>query len=123
MATITKVATYIRQHRGRSAWEQGVSKYALEILKDLKERGYKEVTSEKTALNGASSWKEYSYSAMSLIWYESIAKRLCNKSELARLKLKEGGYRKPNAREEWLDVQARALHQAWRKIQEANRMV
>lgn len=122
MATITKVAAYIRQHRGRSAWEQGVSKYALEILKDLKDRGYKEVTSEKTALDGASSWKQYSYSAMSLIWNGDIAKRLCTKSELAKLKTRDGDYRKPNAREDWLDVQARALFQAWRKIQEANRM-
>ena len=60
---------------------------------------------------------------MSLIWNGDIAKRLCTKSELAKLKTRDGDYRKPNAREDWLDVQARALFQAWRKIQEANRMV
>ena len=123
MATITKVARYVREHPGRSAWENGVTKYALEILRDLKERGYKEVTSEKTALAGASSWKHYSYSGMSLIYDGDIAKRLCTKSELAKIRYKQGGYRKPNAREDWLDVQARALFQAWRKIQEANRVV
>lgn len=123
MAAITKVASYIRAHPGRSAWEQGVSKYALDILKNLKERGYKEVTSEKTALNGASSWKQYSYGACSLIWNGDIAKRLCTKSELAKLRTRGGDYRKPNRDENWIDVQARALYQAWWKIQEVNRMV
>ena len=122
MASIIKVAKYIRQHPGRSAWEQGVTKYALEILKDLKDRGYKEVTSEKTALNGASNWKEYSYGGLSLIWTGDIAKRLCTKSELAKVKMKDG-YKNPNPREQWLDTQGRALFQAWRKIVEANRVV
>ena len=116
MATITKVATYIRQHRGRSAWEQGVSKYALEILKDLKENGYKEVPSEKTALMGARNWQEYSEGGFSLIYNGDIAKRLCTKSEYERLKKRDWGY-------DLLKIQGRALYQAWRKIQEANRMV
>ena len=116
MATITKVAAYIRQHRGRSAWEQGVSKYALEILKDLKENGYKEIPSEKTALMGARNWQEYSEGGFSLIYNGDIAKRLCTKSEYDRLKKRDWGY-------DLLKIQGRALYQAWRKIQEANRMV
>ena len=38
-----------------------------------------------------------------------IAKRVCSPSELKKT---HEGNRKPNANEDWVDVQARALHQA-----------
>ena len=123
MASITKVAKYIRDHPGRSAWEQGVSKYALDILKELRENGYKEVPSEKTALNGASNWRQYSEGGMSLIYTGDIVNRLCTKSEKAKVKGKDGWWKDPNPRENWLDVQGRALFQAWRKIVAASRLV
>ena len=121
MATITKVAKYIREHPERSAWGKGVNKYALEILGNLKDRGYKEVPSEKTALNGAANWRQYSEGGLSLIWNGDIARRLCTKSELAKVRYKDGGYRNPNPREDWLQCQARALYQAFLKIEEAAR--
>ena len=123
MAQISKVAKYIKDHPGRSAWSQGVTKYALEILSELKDRGYKEVPSEKTALNGAVNWKQYSEGGCSLIYDEDIAKRLCTKSELVKLRRKDGWLRNPNSRENWIQCQARALFQAWNRIVEANRMV
>ena len=42
-----------------------------------------------------------------------ICKRLCSPSEQRKTK---NGERKPNANEEWLDVQARALCQAARLV-------
>ena len=116
MATISKVAKYIREHPGRSAWSQGVSKYALDILKELRENGYKEVPSEKIALNGAKDWYQYSEGGLALIYNGDIAKRLCTKSEYKRLEKRDWGY-------DLLKVQGRALYQAWRRIAEVNRMV
>ena len=50
---------------------------------------------------------------MSLIYNEDIAERLCTPSELKKTR---HGERRPNAREEWLDTQARALFQAYNLI-------
>ena len=104
-----------------SAWSKGVADYAEWIVENLEENlgdelfaievkspeGWKEL--EETLLGGASSWKEASYGGNYLIWDKDIAEALCSPSELKKTK---GGTRKPNAREEWLDVQARALYQA-----------
>ena len=107
----------------RSAWGRGVGSYTAELLEgliegieggwidrdDLKSRA----CIERALLNGASDWSEYSWGGCSLIYDKDIAERLCTPSELKRTK---GGERKPNASEEWLDVQARALAQAAERI-------
>jgi len=67
-------------------------------------------------LNGAQNWYQYSWGGCSLIYDRDIAERLCTPSELKRTK---NGERRPNQNEEWLDVQARALRQAARKIEAA----
>jgi hypothetical protein len=64
-------------------------------------------------LNGAQDWDEYSYGGCSLIYNGDIAKRLCTPSELKR---KRYGELNPNSRENWLDVQARALFRAQNRI-------
>ena len=69
---------------------------------------------ETIFLNGAISWKEYSYSGNALIYDGDIAKRLCTPSELARVTHKDGSLSdRANSRETWLDCQARALFQAF----------
>ena len=99
----------------RSAWDKGVREYALELLDQVEENQginyelYGSPADEKELLNGASDWSHYSWGGSSLIYDEDIAKRLCTPSEL---KKNRNGERRPNAREEWLDTQARALHQA-----------
>lgn len=70
---------------------------------------YKPSELNKAMLNGARDWKEFSKGGFSLIYNEDIAKRLCSPSELKKV---ENGRRNPNSREDWLDVQARALSQA-----------
>ena len=96
---------------GRSAWARGVKAYAVELVENLDDSAdlANEVMLQKALLNGASSWAQYSEGGAALIYDADIAERLCSPSELKRCK---GGERKPNARETWLDCQARALAQA-----------
>lgn len=89
----------IRDTPARSAWAKGVKQYALELV----EEG---AWMQKSTM---SYWKEYSRGGCSFIYDEDIAKRLCTPSELKKTK---NGRLAPNAREDWLDVQARALYQA-----------
>lgn len=107
--------------KDRSAWQKGVTAYALELLEDLEEAaegGYiptdaaellKPGALREALLNGANDWMQYSWGGSSLIYDGDIAERLCCPSELK--KTRNGG-RRPNSREEWLDTQARALSQA-----------
>lgn len=121
MASINKVMAEIRKSKPRSAWGQGVKVYAIELLNEVKEDkgGSFDLNTgnyRKILLRGADDWKHFSYSAMTLFYNEDIARRLSNKTEL---KLTKNGLRRPNPREEWLDTQARALHQADELIREA----
>lgn len=93
----------------RSAWDKGVLSYALELLEDYEPQ----TVTKEGLLNGAADWSAYSYGGCSSIYDADIAEQLCTPSEL---KKKRGGELLPNARETWLDVQARALGQACRMI-------
>lgn len=110
----------IENKPARSAWARGVKAYALELLDNLAE-----LTADKLAdpaavraalLNGAENWNQYSWGGCSLVFNGGIAARCCTLSERKR---SHSGERRPNSREEWLDVQARALSQAARLVGEA----
>ena len=103
---------------GRSAWSRGVKAYALELVEGLDASAdlSNEVMLQKALLNGASSWAQYSEGGCALCYDADIAERLCSPSELKRCK---GGERQPNASENWIDVQARALWQAHKVIEKA----
>ena len=95
-----------------SAWKKGVKDYAIELV----ESAEIELTPENakaTLLNGAKDWTQYSQGGCSAIYDADIAEKLCAPSEL---KKKKGGDLQPNSRETWLDVQARALSQAFNLI-------
>ena len=96
---------------GRSAWGRGVYAYAIEIVEGLDDSAdlSNETLLRKALLNGADDWRQYSEGGCALVYDADIAERLCSPSELKRCK---GGERQPNARETWLDCQARALGQA-----------
>ena len=123
MTNIEKVYQSIAAEKQRSAWDKGVTKYALELVEQLDEQirdGYfdeldlSEPKKVRAALlNGAADWSQYSWGGCSLIYNEDIAERLCCPSELKKTR---NGERRPNSREEWLDVQARALFQAANRI-------
>lgn len=115
-------------HKDRSAWERGVTAYALDMLDELAESiryGYHSADDisapkvlEKMLLNGAQDWEQYSWGGCALCYDYDIAARLCTPSELKKTR---NGERRPNAREEWLDVQAHALYQAAKRIKIAAR--
>ena len=116
MKAYNEIKKELEARKDRSAWSKGVTMYALELLEEYQERAAYEGReaadrSEFKAwlLNGADSWESYSYGGLSLIYNGDIAERLCCPSEYKRTR--EGECR-PNSREEWLDVQARALYQA-----------
>ena len=121
-----KVREELEKMDMRSAWKKGVYAYALELLEALEDQyngGF--ITDadlatthdiETALLNGARDWDEFSYGGCSLISDYDIAERLCTPWEL---KKKDGGRLDPNRNETWLDVQARALRWAKRRIENA----
>ena len=118
--TLDQVAAELESRKDRSAWDKGVTVYALELVEELKERAAYEGRNPEPGkecrewmLNGAADWNQYSWGGCSLIYDSDIAERLCTPSELKKTR---HGERRPNSREEWLDVQARALFQAANRI-------
>ena len=106
----------IKESKARSAWAKGVKLYALNLV----EKSYQNATdivkvNMAVYLNGAETWKEYSYGGCALIYDYDIAKRLCTPSELKKT---DFGRKQPNGSVTWLDVQARALKQAHSLIAE-----
>ena len=102
----------------RSAWSKGVKEYAYSLLGNIfSYSDYKAINDCKSLhevlLNGAKDWKQFSWGGYALICNADIAKTLCNPSELKKCK---NGILRPNKKEQWLDVQARALFQAERLI-------
>lgn len=118
-----KVKQTLEQRKDRSAWGRGVNKYAVDMLQQIAgyyKGGYisaddlaTSATAEAAALNGARDWSEYSWGGCALVYDGDIAAALCTPSELKKTR---NGERRPNSREDWLDVQARALHQAFRRM-------
>lgn len=123
MGNIEKLYQSIKSEKQRSAWDKGVTQYALELVEQLGEQiggGYfdelnlSEPKKVRAALlNGAANWSQYSWGGCSLIYDSDIAERLCCLSELKKTR---NGERRPNSREEWLDTQARALFQAANRV-------
>ena len=116
MKAYNEIKKELEARKDRSAWSKGVTVYALELLEEYQERAAYEgreaadrAEFKAWLLNNADSWESYSYGGSSLIYNGDIAERLCCPSEYKRTR---EGERRPNSREEWLDVQARALYQA-----------
>lgn len=94
----------------RSAWGCGVLEYARDMVECLDtDATMTSDTVRRAVLNGATDARQYSEGGCALIHDCDIAARLCTPSELKR---KKGGELPPNSREEWLDVQTRAINQA-----------
>ena len=120
---IEKLRESIAAEKQRSAWDKGVTQYALELVDELAEQiggGYVDPAElakprilRAALLNGAKDWREYSWGGCSLIYDPDFASRLCCPSELKKTR---NGERRPNGREEWLDVQGRALFQAANRV-------
>ena len=110
----------VEQIPNRSAWKRGVKEYTDELLDNLEEKAqyYQRLPKDEKELkewmlNSAMDCKDYSYTYCSLKYDRQIAERLCNPSEL---KKKKGGRLAPNRKDTWLDVQTKALIDAYCRI-------
>lgn len=96
----------------RSQWDRGVYEYAREIVENTAPipRGLNRQLLMRHFLNGADDWKQASFGGYYLIYSEDIAERLAPPSYRAQYL----------RRAKWCDVllqdQARALHQAARRL-------
>ena len=105
----------IRDSKVRSAWVRGKKFYALElagnVIEALKysDKSFDFFSLDTLMLNGARTYSDYSYGGCALIYDADICFTLCPPSEQRK---KLFGVYRPNKRETWLDVQARALRQA-----------
>ena len=114
----SKAIDWFNAVKPRSKWGRAVAADAREMLMEHGEalNGLGHASFESVLLNGASDWEQFSYGGCALCYDEEIAERYCTPSELERTRY---GARRPNSRETWLDVQARALRQAavllWRR--------
>ncbi len=104
-----------------SAWNHGVLKYALDLAENL-EKHYKcnphyvpqtEEELREIILSGTRDFEQYSNAGMSLTDKEEVIKRLCGTSMSDKYKSTK---LEPNEHEDWYEVQARALNQAYRVI-------
>ena len=111
----------LKNYKSVSCWDKGVNKYALELIEDLFDN-YPDFEYEcredlkVKLLNGADDFHQFSWGGCSLIYDFEICERLATPSEKKRTK---NGDKHPNANEHWLDVQARALFQAFLRIKNA----
>ena len=116
-----KARAALEARKDRSAWDRGVTLYAFDLLDHMEENAeyWNECeTAEIFFLNGARDWKQYSWGGFALCYDADIARRLCTPSELKKT---NNGNRRPNRDEEWLDVQVRALYQAFARVVDAIR--
>ena len=104
----------------RSAWSRGVKVYAYMLLDDIfLHSDYKAINDCKSLhavlLNGKKNWHQFSWGGYALLYDEDIAENLCSPSELKKCK---NGMLRPNKKEQWFDVQAKALFQAEKLIKD-----
>ena len=120
MLDITATREFIKSgNRPRSAWDRGVAQYVEDFLLWLEDYQISERPVEcleqllPVLLNGAEDWKDYSESGCSLVHDEDIAERLCTPAQLRDFRA--GVPRILNL--DWIEVQSRALYQAWLILQ------
>ena len=119
-ANLSTLRGLVSSSSARSAWSRGVRAYALDLLDNIEEMSEYNINnygeylaiSEEVALNGAGCWSNYAAGGCGLVYTSAILERLCTASELRRLS--------PSCRSDIdaIDIEARALYQAWRLIAE-----
>lgn len=120
---LKKEVEKLNKGRSRSAWGRGVAEYTFELLDNIQNHEQEASTFDELwaqMLNGADSWRQYSWGGCSLIYDCDICERLATKSEQKR---KKGGELAPNSWETWLDTQTRALNQAAYRVKAAYRVI
>lgn len=103
----------LKNRTDRSAWDKGVTQYALMLADNIPDDLTDMLKVTSAMLYGAHNWVQYSYGGLAYVCDGDIAAALCSPSELKRCK---GGTRNPNRNENWMDVQARAIFQAAKRL-------
>lgn len=127
MTTAEKIAAIrseLETRKDRSAYARGVTAYALDILDELEEAAkfYGDLpwgdydAMKARALNGASSWSDYSAGGCALVDNSDIVERLCPPYMIRRWyeTSRLDGV-------DWLAEQTRALTGAWARLWSAIR--
>lgn len=101
----------IKAVKANSTWTKAVKADAIDLLENnIVDNNIDNINLlQKALLNGAANWQQYSESGFALCYNKAIAEHYCTSSELKKVNY---GQKQPNSRENWLDLQARALHQA-----------
>lgn len=123
---VARIKEIIENTRFRSAWDNGVKLYALDILGDYSKMldyakeigGYTPRFIETSLLLGAENWMAYSEGGCSLVHNADIASRLCSPSELKRVTSRSGGIANTYRGQTWHQIQGEALVQAWRLLRD-----
>ena len=100
----------------RSQWARGVQAAALDLVESVDELDTVSTDRrelENQLLNGASSWSQYSWGGCNLCYNIDIAERYMTPSELKRYMAPGHDASEAFGGEQLLDMQARALHQAF----------
>lgn len=100
----------------RSCWNRGVASLIRDYAYEVLEEHDGEIISARDFYKlwncGAETLRDAVYGGCFDVLNYDIAKRLCTPSEL---KKSNEGMRRPNKREDWLDVEIRAMYQAMYK--------
>lgn len=106
----------------RSTWNRGIAAYASDLM-DWYEMDVVPAPTERTFLNGATSWYEYAADGCgaALIYNESIIKRLFPPSVVKRSRWAAGGYRCPISGADFISIEAVALERAYSIIASVGR--
>ena len=113
-----------KEKEARSKWSKAVLQDAQWLLGNVlewMEDGEEIEINEKLLLNGARNWKEFSWNGSALIYNGEIAEHYSTPSELKLWGFtKDSGDKRDTNTigEHLLDIQARALYQAWRAIRD-----
>lgn len=116
----------------RSTWDRGIAAYAfdlidyyyaIDVISHPDADGNVPAPTERTFLNGATSWYEYAAGACAaaLICDESIIKRLFPPSVVKRSRWAAGGYRCPVSGHTLISIEGVALRRAYSIIASVGR--
>lgn len=103
----------IEQWNPRSAWDKGVKELMFMIV-EHEGRDFREDFKLFRTLDELKNLaKEWSYYGELYIYDSQIAEQFCTPSKLKKVK---GGIFPPSSKEQWVDLQARACYQAFRRL-------
>lgn len=73
----SEIIEKLQARKDRSAWDRGVTQYAIEIVEHCGKEELDGKTYYEDLLCGADDWRDYSFGACSLVCDGDIARRLC----------------------------------------------